>query len=190
MTKVSFVLGNGVSRKAVNPADLKAKGSVYGCNAIYREFMPDVLVATDKLIAGRIQEEGVDKQVKFWTRRPLPKSNAHKIERRYFGNSSGPVAVSRACIDGATHIFLLGFDFGSTDKMFNNVYADTEFYKKSTDKATYAGNWIYQIGEIAKAYPQVTFFRVIDRSSAEVDLPHKNIVTIKMAEFKLKINKL
>ena len=111
MTKVSFVLGNGVSRKAINPADLKAKGSVYGCNAIYREFMPDVLVATDKLIAGRIQEDGIDKQVKFWTRRPLPGSSAHKIERRYFGNSSGPVAISRACIDEATHIFLLGFDF-------------------------------------------------------------------------------
>ena len=190
MTKVSFVLGNGVSRKAVNPADLKAKGSVYGCNAIYREFMPDVLVATDKLIAGRIQEDGIDKQVKFWTRRPLPGSSAHKIERRYFGNSSGPVALSRACIDGATHIFLLGYDFGSTDKMFNNVYADTEFYKKSTDKATYAGNWIYQIGEIAKAYPRVTFFRVIDKNSAEVDIPYKNIETIMMTEFKLKINKL
>ena len=190
MTKVSFVLGNGVSRKDINPADLKAKGSVYGCNAIYREFMPDVLVATDKLIAGRIQEDGVDKQVKFWTRRPLPGSSAHKIERRYFGNSSGPVAISRACIDGATHIFLLGFDFGSTDDLFNNVYADTEFYKRSTEKATYAGNWIYQIGEIVKAYPQVTFFRVIDKSSAEVDLPYKNIETIMMTEFKLKINKL
>ena len=47
-----------------------------------------------------------------------------------------------------------------------------------------------EIGEIVKAYPRVTFFRVIDKSSAEVDIPHKNIQTIKMAEFKLKINKL
>jgi len=187
---IAFVLGNGQSRLAVDPVELKPKGLVYGCNAIYREFMPHVLVATDRLIANKIQEEGIDKKIKFWTRRPIQGSKALKIERPYYGNSSGPVALSRACIDGATHVFLLGFDFGSTDDKFNNVYADTEFYKKSTDKPTFAGNWIYQINEIAKAFPKVTFFRVKDQSSSDVDFTNNNIVNIMMDEFKLKINKL
>jgi len=187
---VSFVLGNGRSRLAVDLVELKPKGLIYGCNAIYREFMPHVLVATDRLIANRIQEEGIDKQVKFWTRRPIEGSKAHKIERPYYGNSSGPVAVSRACIDGATHIFLLGFDLGTADGKFNNVYADTEFYKASTADPTFAGNWIYQLNDIAKAFPKVIFFRVKGAESADVTFDRSNIQTIAMAEFKLKINKL
>jgi len=187
---VGFVLGNGRSRLAVDLEELKTKGLIYGCNAIYREFMPHVLVATDRLIANRIQEEEIDKKVKFWTRRPIEGSAAHKIERPYYGNSSGPVAVSRACIDGATHIFLLGFDLGTSDSKFNNIYADTEFYKKSTDDPTYAGNWIYQLNDIAKAFPKVIFFRVTGEESAEVKFDRNNMETIAMAEFKLKINKL
>lgn len=187
---IAFVLGNGKSRLAVDPVELKPKGLIYGCNAIYREFMPHVLVATDRLISNKIQQDGIDKQVKFWTRRPIEGSRAHKIERPYYGNSSGPVAVSRACIDGATHIFLLGFDLGSTDSKFNNIYADTEFYKPSTADPTFAGNWIYQLNDIAKAFPKVIFFRVTGPESADVEFNKNNVETIAMAEFKLKINKL
>ena len=66
---IAFVLGNGQSRLAVDPVELKPKGLVYGCNAIYREFMPHVLVATDRLIANKIQEEGIDKKIKFWIKK-------------------------------------------------------------------------------------------------------------------------
>lgn len=187
---IAFVLGNGKSRLAVDPNELKSKGLVYGCNAIYREFLPHVLIATDRPIADKIQAEGIDKKVKFWTRRPIEGSNAHKIERPYYGNSSGPVAVSRACIDGATHVFMLGFDLGSVDERFNNVYADTEFYKKSTDAPTFAGNWEYQLNDIAKAFPKVTFFRVMGPESTKIEFKYPNVETIMMAEFKLKINKL
>ena len=47
MTDKAFILGNGPSR----PTDIKwlnnLKGDTYGCNAIYRDFEPDFLVATD-----------------------------------------------------------------------------------------------------------------------------------------------
>jgi len=44
---VAFVLGNGKSRLAVDPQqDLVGKGIIYACNAIYREFMPNVLIST------------------------------------------------------------------------------------------------------------------------------------------------
>ena len=113
------------------------------------------------------------------------------IQPNQLYNDSGTYAMHVAYYHGNHDIiFLLGFDFGSTDDKFNNVYADTEFYKKSTDKPTFAGNWIYQINEIAKAFPRVTFFRVKDQSSSDVDFTNNNIVNIMMDEFKLKINKL
>jgi hypothetical protein len=49
------------------------------------------------------------------------------------GFSSGPNAVGLACRDGYETIYMLGFDLGTTNGEFNNVYADTEFYKKSIE---------------------------------------------------------
>ena len=47
MTDKAFILGNGPSR----PTDIKwlnnLEGDTYGCNAIYRDFEPDFLVAND-----------------------------------------------------------------------------------------------------------------------------------------------
>ena len=38
--KIAFVLGNGVSRKSIDPHALKLHGKTYGCNALYRTFAP------------------------------------------------------------------------------------------------------------------------------------------------------
>ena len=43
----AVVLGNGPSRKSVKLEDLKKERVVYGCNALYRDFEPDYLVAND-----------------------------------------------------------------------------------------------------------------------------------------------
>ena len=37
-----FCLGNGESRKGVNLDILKQHGKIYGCNALYRDYTPDV----------------------------------------------------------------------------------------------------------------------------------------------------
>ena len=54
----AFVLGNGSSRLLVNLETLKELGSTYGCNALYREFVPTVLISTDQPISQRIQDSG------------------------------------------------------------------------------------------------------------------------------------
>ena len=45
MNDTVFVLGIGLSRKNIDPYELK--GTVVGCNACYRDFEPDVLCAID-----------------------------------------------------------------------------------------------------------------------------------------------
>ena len=44
---VAFVLGNGLSRKPIPFDPLKKIGKVYACNAVYRQYTPDYLVAVD-----------------------------------------------------------------------------------------------------------------------------------------------
>ena len=46
MSKV-FVVGNGESRKKVDLMQLNMMGKIYGCNAMYRDFTPDVLIVVD-----------------------------------------------------------------------------------------------------------------------------------------------
>ena len=56
MTDSVYVLGNGLSRKNIDPSLLK--GITVGCNACYRDFEPDVLCAIDAGIIFDIVESG------------------------------------------------------------------------------------------------------------------------------------
>ena len=165
----AFVLGNGLSRKPVDPQTLKQHGTVYGCNALYREFVPDVLVATDRLISTHIQDSGYALKNKFYTRKPVNGSGAMRLPKEYHGFSSGPNAVGLAAKHGHTEIYLLGFDLGPTsDQRFNNIYAGTEFYKPRDSQPTYTGNWIKQLVQILKDYPDTKFYRVFGPTTADI----------------------
>lgn len=158
---IAFVLGNGISRQGIDLEKLQRLGSIYGCNALYREFAPTVLVATDRPIAEQIQHSGYAQKHKFYTRKPIPGLGALRIPEPYWGYSSGPAAVALAAQNKNIHVYMLGFDMGpAANGRFNNVYADTEFYKASAATPTYTGNWARQLVQITNSFPKVSFYRV------------------------------
>ncbi len=53
-----FCIGNGESRRNVNLDALRKFGKIYGCNAMYRDYTPDVLVAVDQGIIHEIYQSG------------------------------------------------------------------------------------------------------------------------------------
>jgi len=166
----AFILGNGISRKSINLDLLKQQGKIYGCNALYREFTPDVLIATDRAIAAQIQESGYAKNHKFYTSRPIEGLGALLVPKPYYGYSSGPNALGIACIDGNRTIYLLGFDMGPTEtNLFNNIYADTEFYKTSAHPPTFTKNWVKQIKKIMTDHKLVKFVRVQGPTTAHIE---------------------
>jgi hypothetical protein len=165
----AFVCGNGVSRQAIDLNQLKPLGKIYGCNAMYRDFEPDCLVATDRPIAETIQNSGYSKTHRFHTRKPIHGLGALPVPKKYHGNSSGPIATALAALDGYSTIYLLGYDMGPTiNAKFNNVYAGTEFYRKPDAAPTYTGNWVKQLCTIAKDFPQMTFVRVCGPTTADI----------------------
>ena len=186
----AFVLGNGVSRLEVNLNTVKECGPIYGCNALYREFVPDVLISTDKPISDRIQNEGYAQKHRMYTRKPIPGLGAFRVPQAYYGFSSGPLAVAQAALDGAKAVYMLGFDMGPINGKFNNVYADTEFYKKSSANPTFTGNWMRQIKQITKDFPKTSFFRVVGDTTAELpDLKAiPNMLHMPIADFQNRIN--
>lgn len=164
----AFVLGNGISRKGIDLTLLRNHGKIYGCNALYRDFTPDVLIATDRPISEQIQHTGYAQKHTFYTRKPLPDLGALPVPDQYWGFSSGPLAAAIAAADKHSDIYLLGFDLAGINDRFNNVYADTEFYKRSASNPTYTGNWERQLSQVMKDYPVVNFVRVMGAVSADV----------------------
>ena len=69
-----FCIGNGESRQGFDLEKLRQHGKIYGCNALYRDFMPDVLTAVDHGIMHEIYHAGVAQKIpcyfRDWTKVP------------------------------------------------------------------------------------------------------------------------
>ena len=74
MVKRVFCIGNGESRIGYDLEKLRPHGKIYGCNAIYRDFMPDVLTAVDHGIMHEIYHAGIAQKIpcyfRDWTKVP------------------------------------------------------------------------------------------------------------------------
>ena len=185
----AFVLGNGTSRQSINVENLKFYGKIYGCNALYRTFSPDYLIAVDVKMILEINKAGYQHRHTVWTN---PNKSFSKMKNLNFfqpskGWSSGPTALWLASQHGYKNIFVLGFDYKGLDngKKLNNIYADTVNYKKSTDGATFFGNWLRQTKSVIADNPNINYFRVIapDNYCPEELNKFRNYKTITVEEF-------
>jgi len=167
--QVAFVLGNGNSRRNIVLEELSNVGVIYGCNALYREFSPEYLVAVDAKMILEINKSGYQNKHEVWTNpnRAYERMNNFNFFQPSKGWSSGPTALWLAVQHKWKEIFILGFDFKGLDngKKFNNIYANTPNYKKSSDSATFFGNWARQTKTVIKENPDVIFKRVIDKGN-------------------------
>ena len=55
---IHFCFGNGTSREGIDIEQYKKYGTVVGCNAIYRDYTPDILVSLDSKMSHEIYRSG------------------------------------------------------------------------------------------------------------------------------------
>jgi hypothetical protein len=180
-----FVLGNGRSRLVIDPTQLKNYGKVYGCNALYRECEPDYLIAVDPKMIIEINKSGWQNTHEVWTN-PNQKYKGFQnfnFFKPSLGWSSGPTALDMASKHGAAEIYILGFDYDGVDGKFNNVYADTENYKKSHDHATYYGNWLRQTETVIKNNRETKYFRIVGDKFHDAGWYYPNFRNINFRDF-------
>ena len=184
----AFVLGNGISRLLVDHNCLKTYGTVYGCNALYREFSPDHLIAVDAKMVDEIVATGYHFDQKVWTydNRGITNKQGLSFITPHRGWSSGPTALWLACRHGFNNIFMLGFDYHGVNGLVNNVYANTYNYKSSKEPATYHGNWLKQTVKVMQENPATNFFRVVETVTFVPESFSKlnNLQQITVSEFK------
>jgi len=164
MHRVAYVIGNGTSRKNFDLNKLIDRGTIYACNAIYRDFIPNKLIAVDPKMIHEIVNYRIQFETEVWTN--YNKAYEKYVGLHYFeptkGWSSGPTALYKACLDGMQTIYMLGFDYIGLNggKKVNNIYAGTPNYKGAHEPATYYGNWLRQTETIIREHCDTEFVRV------------------------------
>jgi hypothetical protein len=89
---IYFCFGNANSRKGLDLDKYKEHGTVVGCNAIYRDFTPDILVALDAQIAHEVYRSGYAHRgtsyLGYWTDIPT------QVAEHLLESETGPVSIS------------------------------------------------------------------------------------------------
>lgn len=162
----AYCIGNGPSRKDFDLNRLKETGQTYGCNALYRDFMPDFIFSVDTRMTQQMVTDGVGTKTIHYTpalevNRKQSKGMLHLIPNNPHW-ISGNAAFWTAGVHGHKNIYLLGFDFREYGKgELNNIYQNTDCYGERNDDKIFEG-WLKQFRDMLKMRPYVNYTVVHD----------------------------
>lgn len=161
---IAFVLGNGISRIPFKIDQLKSKGIVYACNAVYRSDTPHHLIAVDPKMIIEIVNSKYHKDNSVYTYlndRTKEYSDINFVENIQ-GWSSGPTALWLASEKSYNKIYILGFDFTGLHQNTkqNNIFAGTSNYRSKENRATIFGNWLRQTEYTIAKHPTISYVRI------------------------------
>ena len=162
----AYCIGNGPSRKDFDLNTLRATGQTYGCNALYRDFMPDYIFSVDAKMTLQMVEDCVGLNTIHYApalevNRKSSKGMLHLIPNNPHW-ISGNAAFWTAGVHGHKNIYLIGYDFREYGKgKFNNMYQDTVCYGERHGDHIFEG-WLKQFRDMLKMRPYVNYTIVHD----------------------------
>ena len=162
----AYVIGNGPSRKGFDLNRLKETGQTYGCNALYRDFIPDYIFSVDTNMSMQMIEDEVGlKTIHYAPALQANRKESNGMIHLIPNNPnwiSGNAAFWTAGVHGHKNIYLIGFDFREYGKgELNNIYQDTDYYGERNEDKIFDG-WLKQIRDMLKMRPYVNYTVVHD----------------------------
>jgi len=189
----AYCIGNGPSRKGFDLNRLKETGQTYGCNALYRDFLPDFIFSVDTKITMEMVENEIGKKTIHYApalevNRKQSKGMLHLIPNNPHW-ISGNAAFWTAGVHGHKNIYLLGYDFREYGSgQLNNIYQNTNCYGERNDNKIFEG-WLKQFRDMLKMRPYVNYTIVHDNPpdylnylQTGVDLKNSKIISYKEFE--------
>lgn len=169
----ALVIGNGVSRldySQYNHLFLAHRGGLhatkklttYGCNAVYRDFAPHMLVVNHPFIASEVVESGYadDHIVLTHAKNILKYPNKFHLIPFDPYLDAGATALYLAAFDLHNHVYFMGFDGQDSPNINNNVYAGTFGYAAKTAEVS-STKWAENAALVFNTYNNVEFIRVV-----------------------------
>ena len=189
----AYCIGNGPSRKGFDLTRLKPHGQTYGCNALYRDFMPDFIFSVDaKMTAQMCLDKVGRKTIHYAPSLEVNRRHAKGMIHLIPNNPhwiSGNQAFWTAGVHGHKNIYLLGYDFREYGRgQLNNMYQDTTNYGPRNDDTIFDG-WLKQFRDMIKMRPYVNYIIVHDNPPEYMQYLQTgtdlgNTKTISYSEFK------
>jgi hypothetical protein len=189
----AVILGNGPSRLDFNLKHIKNhRGGLlanralqsYGCNALYRDFTPDFLIARGNEIIKEIADSGYTDDNIVYTDaiHTLEYPNKFYLTPHDPYADAGTTAAYIAAFDGHKNIYLLGFDGQDTPGHNYNVYAGTAGYAPVTGEAcTYA--WRQNFKQLAQVYNDVMFSFVFKESTRRLPVEFQSLLNVEIINY-------
>lgn len=170
--------------------------TTYGCNALYRDFMPDYLISMDYSMVDEIIKKRVHYQTNFYTQ------HANKIDEKQRNGEpihfisgqretldSGNSALIIAMKNGHDVVYVLGFDYATDPSTLPNVYAGSPNYAKShmyPAASMRDTQWGNRMRRILRDFPNQKIVRVNGTKSLGITL--ENYSEISIEQFKELLN--
>jgi hypothetical protein len=184
----AVVIGNSPTRLEFNIQNLKKFSGLlgadtlqtYGCNALYRDFTPDFLVAHGNDIVKELAEsEYVNNNIVYTNAIHLLEypNKFYLIPYNPYADA-GTTAAYIAAFDGHKKIYLLGFDEQDSENYNFNVYAGTNGYD-AVDAEILSDTWVTNRVELFNLYDDVDFIWVTPRGCSTVPGSHKSCVNFR-----------
>ena len=186
----AYVIGNGPSRQGFDLNKLKDTGQTYGCNALYRDFIPDFIFSVDTRMTQQMVADEVGLKTFHYApalevNRKQSKGMLHLIPHNPHW-ISGNTAFWTAGVHGHKNIYLIGFDFREYGKgELNNIYQGTDNYGERNGGDIFEG-WLKQFRDMLKIRPYVNYTIVHDNPpeylnhlQTGTDLGNSKIITYK-----------
>ena len=166
---IAWAIGNGQSRLNFDLSSIV--DYTVGCNALYRDFFPNELVAVDRRMVSEIlssaypnpiytrpdwYKEFTDQRVRSLPE--VPFTGPQKADIPFHWNS-GPYAILLACLKNPRSVNLIGFDLWGDNGQVNNVYKGTENYDPITHRAIDPSHWIYQFKKLCLHFDTIQFIQ-------------------------------
>jgi hypothetical protein len=187
--KTAFIVGNGTSRSSIDLSCLKGKGSIIGCNALYRDFPDyDYLVAIDDGMIEELQENANDERL------IIPPQDERWEDSRYSNirrrSNAGMNAMFEAMRLDHNKLYCIGFDFMLRgEKSISNIYEDTNCYGPETHAVQSDNTYrIKYLSWCIQNNKDVSFTFVLPRDQKYESISGPNVTGIYVDKFVEKYN--
>ena len=190
---IACVIANGPSRLQFDLHCINASMYTYGCNALYRDFMPNYLIAMDWPIVVDILENNVHNRTNFYTQDNANfnhvsvdvKENINWLKNMARRLDSGNSALEVALDHDYESIYMIGFDYNTNDKLPNVYHGTSNYARNSTVPAaeSMAREWQSRLRNLVKQFPDTQIIRV-NGSSTVMNIDATNYSEITPEQFK------
>ena len=189
----AVVIGNSPTRLEFNLQNLKKSSGLlgadtlqtYGCNALYRDFTPDFLVASGNDVVKEIAgSEYVKNNIVYTNALHLLEypNKFYLIPYNPYADA-GTTAAYIAAFDGHKKIYLLGFDEQDSENYNFNVYASTNGYD-TIDSEISSDKWVTNRVELFNLYDDVDFIWATPYGRSTVPESHKSCVNFRQISYR------